>query len=288
MMHGLRLALTASASLATARPQRNRRRYGPRRGIRVLALHAEDTHPLDRFRRWVEWCAEQMPLASPDALDDGVHGDSDALLFTMDDGDARTYRAVEWMASVGIHIIYFVVPSYIGRTATEYLAFHRCRGVQAFNIASGPDRSVARGFERSELLEIERMGHRIGAHNDAHRSLGRLGSSDAAYEIDGAIDGLSELLQHPVDDFAWAFGTMASMTPGALAMIRRRCRRVYSCVRGLNVPHVTPRVILRDIVSLDVPAIFTRARLHCGFDHRDERGRRELIRLTGRLRAATA
>lgn len=234
----------------------------------------------------MEACAEQMRFATPEELDGSRVPDRDSLLLTMDDGDARTYRAVEWLASVGIRIIYFVVPSYVGRTATQYLAYHRARGVEAFNIASGPDRGAARGFARSQLEEMERMGHRIGAHNDAHRNLARLDEGEASYEIEGAIGRLSDLLGHPVDDFAWAFGTVTAISPHALALMRARCRRVYSCVRGPNVPGISPAIILRDIVSVEAPRLFTRARLAGGFDHRHERERRALLAWSGRLQCA--
>jgi len=286
VIRALPLALAGSASLACGRARRNRRRYGPSRGLRVAALHAEDTIDLDRFKRWIEWCGARMPFASPEVVERGIVGPNDALLITMDDGDARTFPAVEWLATAGIRIIYFVVPSYVGRTCAEFLAYHRQRGVSAFNIAARPDRSAARGFERSQLLELEHMGHRIGAHNDAHRSLGRLAAADAAYDIDGALDRLSDLLGHPIDDFAWAFGTLSAISPESLAMIRRRCARVYSCIRGLNVPHVTSSIILRDAISVETPFVFTRACLQGAFDDRSASDREALVRLTGHLRVA--
>lgn len=286
MIDAVRRAAAGAAFLAAGCARRNRVAYGTAPGLRLAVLHAEDTDRPDAWWRLIEGCANRFELASPDDLVDlaGSRPPArDKLLFTMDDGHARTFQPLEQLARRGIRIIYFVVPSFIGRTAREYLAWHRSRGVDAFNLAGPADLDAARGLAPAQLRELEAMGHLIGAHNNAHRNLTALDPAGIAYEIDGAAAQLEEILGHPVEDFAWAFGSMAHATPAALAAARARYARVYSCIRGLNVPGVTPSVLLRDPVSVDYPHVFNMACLRGALDHRTASARQRLLAETGRL-----
>lgn len=287
-----RRAAAGAALLALGHGRRNRERYGPAPGVRIAALHAEDTDVPGALSRLVDGCLERLDAAGPADVDALWLGSAtpgrDRLLLTMDDGHARTFAAAEQLAQRGIRIIYFVVPSYIGRTVREYLDFHRGRGVDAFDIGGPLDRDRTRGLSVTQLRELEAMGHRIGAHNDAHRNLAQLDEAGMAYEIDGAVDRLADLLGHAVDDFAWAFGRVEDAPPVALALMRRRCRRVYSSVRGLNVPGVTPAILLRDPISAHYPTVFNRACIEGALDHHYAAAHRRLQQQAGSLPAGPA
>ena len=282
----VRRTLAGAAFLASGQARRNRAAYGARRGLRLAVLHAEDTDRPDAFWRLIDACAVRFTLASPAdllAIAAGATLDTDKLLFTMDDGHARTFEPLAQLARRGVCIAYFVVPSYIGRSVSEYLAFHRARGVEAFNLAGGGNADTTRGLEPSQLRELEAMGHLIGAHNDAHRDLAVLDATGMAYEIEGAAAHLEDLLGHRVEDFAWAFGRVEHAPAAALAMARARFRRVYSSVRGLNVPGTTPAALLRDPISIGYPHVFNMACLRGALDHRYAASRRRLAADTGLL-----
>ena len=268
MIRDLRRAVAATALLASGFASRNRRSYGSAAGVRIIALHAEDTDDFDRFRRFIDWCGEQYPFVGPEAVEGPIAGrGSDATLLTLDDGHARTFRALEWLASIRVRLTYFVIPSYIGRSVREFLDFHASRGVSAYNIGGERNLSAERGLDVSQVKDAESMGHRIGAHNHAHRDLGTLDEAGARYEIDEGVDSLEHMLDHRVDDFAWAFGRMANVTPRSFAVMRERCRRVYSSVRGLNVPAAGGGVLFRDPVSVDFPRVVNTACIHGALDH---------------------
>lgn len=269
--------------LASGRARRNRAAYGSQPGLRILAVPAGDAGRFDRFRRFVDWCGAQYPLVGPEAADAPGALSRDSLLLTINDVHARTFRAMEWLASAGVRVTCFVVPSSIGRSAREYLALHATRGVAAFTFAGSRDLDARRGLEPAQVRELEAMGHRVGAHNDAHRNLRRVTAAEAEHEVLEAGRILAEVLQHPVRDVAWAFGRVDTVTPAALALMRERFGRVYSSVRGLNVAGITPAVLLRDPVSVADIRPFRAACVRGALDHRYVMARAQLARLAGRL-----
>ena len=274
---------------AMNRAQRNRvELYRGMAGLRILTFHHTRSHELREVRRIVRWCRDRLPLASPadaDAVFDGrwPHA-QDRVLLTFDDGFESNYAAASWLADEGIAAIFFIVPSLVDRTVDEYLAHHARHGVRA-HAPLAP--SGARGLYREQVREMAAMGHRIGAHNFAHRDLGLITKrADLNYEIQNALDGVAELTGTPCLDFAIGFGQPENVSSEAIEHLLASCPRVYSCHRGLNVPGVTPRFALRHAWESDHPFNFTLACLDGAGDHHLASRAREMHRRVGPLPAA--
>lgn len=270
----------------SGRVARNRRElYGGAAGLRIVTFH--DTGPMElaQLRRLVEWARPRFAMASPadvDALTEGRFppGGLDRLLLTFDDGLASNFEAARWLAGVGVRAIFFVVPSLLDRHVAEYLRHHDERGVRAFRL--GPDR--ARGLSSGQVREMVAMGHRVGAHNFAHRDLGTLHDvADLEYEVARALDAVSERTGAECQDFAIAFGQPHNVSDEAAAYLLQRCLRVYACHRGLNVPGTTPRFLTRDHCQADHPFAFTRLCVEGGADHHLADRARDMVRRVGVL-----
>jgi len=270
------------------RPARNRRRYfDDAPGLRILNFHGLAGSEFARFTRVVDFCRRRFEMATPedaDALFEGRLPASrhDRVLLTFDDGYAEHYDAARWLSDLGLHATFFVVPSFLGRSVGEYLRFHAERGVSAFDFTTDP--SSVTGMTPERVRELITMGHRVGAHNYAHRDLAALRQPDElAYEIGGAVDAVSELTGHACRDFAFAFGHPTFISDEAIADLRRRSLRVYSCVRGLNVQGRTPAFLLRDDMIGGYPVALMRACVQGGADDRYTGQRAELSRRAGTL-----
>jgi peptidoglycan/xylan/chitin deacetylase (PgdA/CDA1 family) len=275
---------------ASGRAARNRATlYGGAGGLRVLTFHHTGPRELAGLARIVDWCRGRLPLASPtdaDALFSGrwPHGTGDRLLLTFDDGLASNHQAACWLAARGIHGVFFVVPSLVGRSLEEYLAYHQGHGVRAHRPLAPRG---ARGLSAAQVREMRAMGHRIGSHNFAHRDLGGLTApDDLRYEIDRALGGVAALTGEPCGDFAIAFGQPENVSPEAAEYLLARGPRVYACHRGLNVPGVTPAFLLRQEWRAGYPFAFTQACLDGSADHHLASRAARMVRRVGTLPSA--
>ncbi|MEO6595763.1 MAG: polysaccharide deacetylase family protein [Planctomycetota bacterium] len=207
------------------------------------------------------------------------------MLITIDDGLASHFEAAKWLAKVGVQAIFFVVPSFVDRSTEQYLRFHERAGVRACPL--GP--SGTQGLSSRQLREMLEMGHRIGAHNFAHRDLGTIHDTAALdYEIARAIDWVAEFTGAPCADFAIGFGQPENVSDEAAAYLLARVPRVYSCFRGLNVPGKTPRFLLRDDCKPWHSFAFTRLCVEGGADHHLANRANVMMRRVGPLGGATS
>jgi peptidoglycan/xylan/chitin deacetylase (PgdA/CDA1 family) len=187
---------------------------------------------------------------------------------------------------MGIRAIFFLIPSLVGRTVQEWLRHHERAGVKAVPPAGLRDRA---GLSIVQVREMLAMGHRIAAHNQAHRDLSFLHDPESIrFEVQGALDAIGEITDAPCRDFALAFGQPENLSDEAAAYLREQCPRVYACHRGLNVPGKTPRFLLRHAPEPWHPLEFTRLCLEGGADHRLADRCREMVRRVGTLPQARA
>lgn len=276
----------------TKRGEKNRRGfYENMTGLRILTFHETPASYFDRFKCAAECALERYAAASPNDVNLLMQGcmpqqPEDTVLFTFDDGYRGNFYAARWLADQGVRAIFFVVPSFFDRSRFEYLKYHRVHGVQAYDFCHNCYIEPPRGLARSQVKEMHAMGHRIGAHNYAHRDLGRLRSPvDLDYEVGRSIDELSELLGAPCQDFAFAFGQPQHVSVEAARYLSQRCKRVYAAVRGMNVPGKTPPLFLtRNTIQPERPLSFTIASMQGGLDHRS---RAQLTTLNARFTAAS-
>jgi len=264
---------------ANGRADRNRYElYGGATGLRIVTFHGTPPRDLPALSRIVGWCRERFGLATPgdaDALVDGRWRTAplDRVLFTFDDWLASNYEAARWLWSVGVSATFFVVPSLVDRSIGEFVRFHERFDVKAYPPVR--DES-ARGLSSTQLREIVAMGHRVAAHNFAHRDLGGLHApSDLRYEITNALERVSELVGAECQPW--------NISEQATAYLLEHCPRVYACHRGLNVAGKTPRFLLRHAYLPKHPFAFTCACLEGPADHRGAACAREMTRRGGPL-----
>lgn len=163
----------------------------------MICLHETDPPQMELLRYLVDYIQSHYEIGSPDdaiALIEGRFESPprDQLLFTFDDGFASNYDAAVYLKSLGIRAIFFVIPSFLGRSVPQYYAFHEKHGVEAHPcLLNHRDR---RGLSLSQIREMIAMGHLVAAHNYSHRDLGQLHDmADLEYEIGRSVTDLTRI-----------------------------------------------------------------------------------------------
>ena len=263
--------------------------YGNAFGLRIGMLHHSHPDTLRRFEKIMDWCHEHFDICGPEAVDGLVRESTaawtrDRFVLTFDDGHGNTFAAAESMARRGMRGIFFVVPPYLGRTTAEFVEFHARNGVEAHPVGGGARIQPCSGLTRQQVKEMHQQGHRIAAHNFAHRDLGKLHEErDLDYEIRNALEAVSELTGEPCEDFAFGFGHVANISPEAVDYLQKHVKRNYAAIRGLNVPGVSPKFFVRDTFSMEAPMLHSQAGLSGAFDDRFAPMREQLRQMVGTL-----
>ena len=255
-------------------PQKNRDSlYGGHHGLRIATFHDTPHASLGRFQKIVNACRRRWEMAAPSdvesysRLPDGIQGASaDRLLLTFDDGFESNFAAAKWLGEQGIQAMFFIVPEFVGKSVDEMQAALGKRGIIAKPINADGSR---RGLTRSQLNEMQSMGHRIAAHNTCHRDLGKLQTDeDLAIEIDESLDKISEWTGETCRDYAYAWGREKNLTTASAERLKQRDCRIYASIRGLNVRGLTGPILWRNAIQSSEPVPFILAGIGGGMDHR--------------------
>lgn len=253
------------------------------RGDRLRVLLYHDVGPSERrtFSHQLRWLAQRWNFVTPQQFADMVAGvvpiRGPNLLLTFDDGYASNRAVAEVILEpLGIRALFFVVSDFMAledrQEAREFIARNILPGSHVDALPAHLENMKWRDLEY--LLE---RGHSIGAHTRTHARLSRLHSArDLEREIVGGADMIERNLRTPIDHFAYTFGDLASFTPEALAVCRRRFRFVHSGLRGDNAGGVPPLALRRDAVNASDPKSLLGTFLEGGADFRYASSRRML------------
>lgn len=244
---------------ACHRPLRQAKRIGKAWGVtsntslRVLLHH--DVAPEDRamFASQLRWLSKEWNFVSADRFAAMIAGTEPIvgrnLLLTFDDGLASNRDlAEEVLNPMAIPALFFVVSDLV-----EIADRDEARRFIAEKVCSPPASDLPGHWSNLQWSDLEALleqGHAVGAHTRTHRRLSEVGSTELLQdEISASADAISLRLGTPIQDFAYTFGDVASFSPEAMDIAKRRFRCVFSGVRGNNIKGVSPFAVRRTAVA---------------------------------------
>jgi peptidoglycan/xylan/chitin deacetylase (PgdA/CDA1 family) len=225
-----------------------------RHSLRVLTYHDIAPEEETQFAAQLRWLARSWRFVSAEQFAALVSGDEPVrgrnLLLTLDDGFASNRRVAEQVLKpMGIRALLFAVSDFVSLVDREEARHFIVRHIQ-------PGRSVDElpahlyNMSWSDLEALLEQGHTIGGHTRTHARLSQInGERDLEGEIIVGADMLAQRLGVSIEHFAYTFGDIASFSPKALAVARRRFRFVYSGLRGDNARDVPPFALRRDAIT---------------------------------------
>ncbi|MCL4693523.1 MAG: polysaccharide deacetylase family protein [Candidatus Hydrogenedentes bacterium] len=216
-------------------------------GSRILMYHSvgRREHEMnvrpEEFREQMAWLAEH---GTPISLRDAMEG-RPGVAVTFDDGylDNLTEAAP--------------VLNEFGIPATVYVVAGRLGG---FLDHDAPE-EAAQLMTWDQVRELESMGITIGAHTLTHARLSKCSESVQRDEIVGCARLMEDQLQHPIESFAYPFGTSADYNECSRGLVRDGGFRCACSARyGVNVPsRVDPWALRRIWIDrTDSMAVFRR------------------------------
>lgn len=222
--------------------------------LRVLMYHDIAPQEVNRFANQISWLNKSWRFISPELFEAMIRGNEPIcghnLLVTFDDGFISNRWAAETiLKQLGIKAIFFVSSDFMELDDPE-----QQRIFMGKNIWPGTNSTLLAKHLRSmnfgDLAYLLEEGHSIGAHTKTHARLSELKSeTDLVEEIIGSADRLESKLGVSIRHFAFPFGNLASFSPEALAVSRRRFEFIYSGIRGNNLKNTATWAIRRDAIS---------------------------------------
>lgn len=183
----------------------------------------------------------------PGTLDDVVPGRARGfrgkrLVLTFDDGtrDFLDY-ALPVLEEFGFRATLFIVTGYIGRR-------------RSWKTPSGEALPEVPLMTADELRSLRARGYTIGSHTVTHRSLPSATPDEAAVELRGSSDALSDLLGEEVRWFAYPYTSATARSKEEV----RRAGYVAAC-GGANQPHERYNLVRIEASAFTLPEL----RLRC-------------------------
>lgn len=250
--------------------------------LRVLIYHDICPEEQYRFVSQLLWLKRSWRFVSPEqfaALSSGaepVFGRN--LLLTFDDGIGSQRRiAEEVLKPMRIRAVFFVNSDLVSdKTGDDALLF-----TPGSITKSEVQRHTGHlpYMAWSDLEALLEEGHSVGGHTATHARLSEIqGEAELEREIATSADTLARRLGVSIEHFAYPRGDLASFSPKALAVARRRFRFVYSGLRGDNARDASPLRLWRDAVTPQDSCALLGAYLEGAADFYYARSRAELAR----------
>lgn len=210
----------------------------------------------ERFAAQLRWLSQSWNFVSPQKFAAMMRGEEPIkganLLLSFDDGFASNRRVAEEVLSpMGIHALFLVVSAFMDCTEGDecrlFIARHICPGLNP-NII--PDH--LRNMAWNDLAWLLDAGHTIGAHARNHARLSEL---QQAQEMESEIVDSANMLENnlgvKIEHFAYPFGNLASFSPAALDVAKKRFSFIYTGLRGENNYGTPLWALRRDAVSTE-------------------------------------
>ena len=241
--------------------------------LRVLLYHDIAPHEEERFAAHLRWLAQTWRFVNPQKFAAMVSGEEpvkdDHLLLTFDDGFASNRLIAERVLNpMGIRALFFIVSSFVGISGKDNQRAFIARNIYPdMDPAAIPEHCGS--MDWNDLNYLLETGHTIGAHTATHARLSQIVLADELEaEIVGSADVLEQKLGVEVQHFAYTFGNLASFSPLALAVSRKRFRFIHTGLRGNNAHGVLPWALRRDAMKPTDSLALAGALLEGGADFR--------------------
>lgn len=206
----------------------------------VLNYHGTQKKFFSSFQQQITRLQKRYTFISPAQLDDYFANklslDRPAALISFDDGIRSNLDAAEWLEQQNIRAIFFVVPGFIDTPPEKQKEFFLRNIRPHINPAIDTQPEDFSAMTWSELTDLHRRGHAIGAHTITHTLVAATSSEEnAAYEIVTCKELIEKKISAPVDCFCAPNNSLLSCGAKEMALVKKHYRYFFSTLPGSNL-----------------------------------------------------
>lgn len=227
----------------------------PSDNLRVTLTHHVPPSDLENFARLVDQlCSERTVVDAGQVVrsyadQSGAAIEGKRLAFTFDDGLLSSFHATQSVLNPrGIKAIFFVPTMILDLTSPDQMRDFFRRNVYRRPSGELPaDKYTTMSAEH--LLELHDQGHLVLPHTHSHASLLSLTTpEDIDRELRMPMLLLEDMLQSPIDGFAFPVGTERVVNSIAYEAVRRIYSVCFTGLGGVNTATTDRHCLYRDCV----------------------------------------
>lgn len=225
--------------------------------IRVTYTHQVCGHEKQNFDALAAFLVNNYEMLTPDQFFQWMANpaplSSSKVLMTFDDGLISSYQAIKTtLAKYNLKAVMFIptqilelkTPEDMKRFAWRQLNFQEGEPPASFS----EDEYLTMG--KKEILDLQKDGHAIYPHTHSHRRLHEItDDATAAAELSRPKKILEDLLQAPMDAFAYPVGTERVIGPFAFSYLKKTYRYGFTALAGKNTARTDPYLLHRDCMN---------------------------------------
>lgn len=224
--------------------------------VRVTYTHQVRAQDQENFDALISSLVKASPMMTPVEFFQWRNGaplESSKVLVTFDDGLMSSYRAIKTtLAQYHVKAIMFVptqildlqTPQDMKRFAWQQLNFQKGEAPPSFR----DDEYLTMG--KKEILDLQKDGHAVYPHTHSHKRLHEITDEKTAREeLVRPKKILEDLLQKPMDAFAYPVGTERVINPFAFSYLKKTYRYCFTALAGKNTSGTDPFFLHRDCMN---------------------------------------
>ncbi len=201
---------------------------------------------------------------------------SPRVLLTFDDGFASNRHVAEHILEpLNVRGLFFVAHDFVGLAKAEAHSFAQLHFYPSRKIVASDGDMAAMSWQ--DLSWLISKGHSVGAHTLSHAPLVSLPLWRKREEIISAADLLEQGLGRAVRQFAYPFGSLASIDEGSVEIARERFEQAYCNIRGMLRESPSSHFLFRQNLVPGSPVWMVDAIIEGRLDWIYRRGRKEAI-----------
>jgi peptidoglycan/xylan/chitin deacetylase (PgdA/CDA1 family) len=216
----------------------------------VLNYHSTPAKFIGQFEKQVDFLTSNYNILGPSKLEDYFGGNLSAdrahVLLTFDDGLKNNLNAARVLEERNMRGYFFIVPAFIDTPKAQQKDFYLRNIRPVINAAIDQEQEDFLALDWTELAELIKKGHAMGAHTLTHTLLANTSTlENSESEIVQCKRTIENKLSVTINAFCSINNTLLSVGAKEKKLIEKNFRYHFTTLPGYNAGDKNPLFIRR-------------------------------------------